>query len=83
LTKQTLRRPEEDFVDAAMLTCLQIHEAEEDGDVLVFLPGQDEIEALAGLLQENLKQVAKKGAAPGTFASDFDIKLLYAAMQAI
>jgi len=37
------------------VTCLQIHEDEKgDGDVLVFLPGQDDIEALSQLLRENL-----------------------------
>jgi HrpA-like RNA helicase len=43
-----------DFVDAALLTCLEIHGTEPQGDVLVFLPGQDEIEALARLLQKEL-----------------------------
>ena len=51
------REPEPDFIDAAMLTCLQIHEHEEDGGVLVFLPGQDDIEALRGLLDEHLPNV--------------------------
>ena len=37
------------------MTCLQIQEEDEgDGDVLVFLPGQEDIEALAHLLAENL-----------------------------
>ncbi len=37
------------------MTCLQIHEDEKgDGDVLVFLPGQEDIEALSQLLRENL-----------------------------
>lgn len=37
-----------------MWPCLrvQIHETEEEGDVLVFLPGQEDIEALAMLLEE-------------------------------
>ena len=48
---------EPDYIDAAMLTCLQIHEEEVDGGVLVFLPGQDDIEALRGLLDENLPNV--------------------------
>ena len=48
---------EPDYIDAAMLACLQIHEEEVDGGVLVFLPGQDDIEALRGLLDENLPNV--------------------------
>lgn len=40
------------------MTCLQIHEeADGDGDVLVFLPGQDDIEALSQLLRENLSKL--------------------------
>lgn len=46
--------PQDDYLDACLVTCLQIQESEEDGDVLVFLPGQEDIEALAQLLSENL-----------------------------
>jgi HrpA-like RNA helicase len=46
--------PEQEFIDAALITCLQIHEEEENGGVLVFLPGQEEIESLTQLLCENL-----------------------------
>lgn len=46
---------QDDYLDACLVTCLQIHEeAEGDGDVLVFLPGQEDIEALSQLLRENL-----------------------------
>lgn len=49
------RGAQEDYLDACLLTCLQIHEDEKgDGDVLVFLPGQDDIEALSQLLRDNL-----------------------------
>ena len=46
--------PEEDYVDAALITTLQIHVDEPlgSGDVLVFLTGQEEIEALERLLHE-------------------------------
>eukprot|EP00897_Mesotaenium_endlicherianum_P007228 jgi/Mesen1/6533/ME000333S05841 len=46
------RAPEADYLDAALTTVLQIHVEEEPGDVLVFLTGQEEIEALERLLQE-------------------------------
>lgn len=85
-----LRTPEEDFLDAAMLTCLQIHEDQpDDGDVLVFLPGQDDIEALGALLTENLKTCKMLKTVAGSdmhskkvssFAEDFEIRFLYAAM---
>lgn len=49
------RGAQEDYLDACLVTCLQIHEEEKgDGDVLVFLPGQDDIEALSQLLRDNL-----------------------------
>eukprot|EP01031_Cornospumella_fuschlensis_P043696 gene43696-53438_t len=41
-----LREPESDYVEAALLACLQIYEEEADGGVLVFLPGQEDIEGL-------------------------------------
>jgi HrpA-like RNA helicase len=35
---------------------MQIHHFEEDGDVLIFLPGQEEIETLAMLLKNHLDE---------------------------
>lgn len=50
-----------------MLSCLQIHEeANDDGDVLVFLPGQDDIEALSQLLKENLATLRAEKCRYGT-----------------
>ncbi|OKL56308.1 Pre-mRNA-splicing factor ATP-dependent RNA helicase PRP43 [Talaromyces atroroseus] len=36
--------PEQDYVEAAIRTVLQIHATEPDGDILVFLTGEEEIE---------------------------------------
>jgi pre-mRNA-splicing factor ATP-dependent RNA helicase DHX15/PRP43 len=36
--------PEPDYLEAAIRTVLQIHQAEDEGDVLVFLTGEEEIE---------------------------------------
>lgn len=47
--------PEADYLDAAVVTALQIHVKEPPGDVLVFLTGQDEIETA----EETLKQRTK------------------------
>ncbi|KNC49585.1 DEAH box polypeptide 16 [Thecamonas trahens ATCC 50062] len=46
--------PLEDYIDGALTTVLQVHEdlAEAPGDMLVFLTGQAEIEALQTLLEE-------------------------------
>lgn len=46
--------PVDDYVEAALSTILQIHAFEDQGDVLVFLPGRDEIEELALLLKNQL-----------------------------
>ncbi len=43
-------------MDAALCTALQIHEEAEDGDILIFLPGQEEIEDLAALLRKHLEE---------------------------
>lgn len=50
-------QPVDDYVDAALLTCLQIHADEAPGGVLVFLPGQEDIEALMGLLEDHLPSI--------------------------
>ena len=36
--------PEQDYVEAAIRTVLQIHASEDEGDILVFLTGEEEIE---------------------------------------
>ncbi|KAJ6144538.1 Pre-mRNA-splicing factor ATP-dependent RNA helicase PRP43 [Penicillium chermesinum] len=36
--------PEQDYVEAAIRTVLQIHATEDEGDILVFLTGEEEIE---------------------------------------
>lgn len=36
--------PERDYVEAAVRTCVQIHQLEDPGDILVFLTGEEEIE---------------------------------------
>lgn len=50
------KEAQDDYMDAALSTALQIHEEAEDGDVLIFLPGQEEIEDLATLLKQHLKK---------------------------
>lgn len=79
--------PEPDFVEAAMLTCLQIHEDEEPGGVLVFLPGQEDIESLQNLLSEYLPSVQgkthkkMKHSHNNGLLQDFCLQPLYAAMS--
>ncbi|CDY34567.1 BnaC03g56670D [Brassica napus] len=49
--------PETDYVDAALNTIFQIHSEEEEGDILVFLTGQEEIESVERLVQEKLQHL--------------------------
>jgi len=46
------KAPEADYIDASIVTVLQIHVTQPLGDILVFLTGQEEIEAA----QENLER---------------------------
>lgn len=48
--------PQEDYIDSALSATLQIHANTNDGDILVFLPGQEEIEDLASLLKKHLNE---------------------------
>jgi len=65
--------PEEDYLDAALLTVMQLHAEEAPGDVLVFLTGQEEIDAMARLLGERAAALPD-GSAPLVIAP------LYAAL---
>ncbi|KAJ9116307.1 hypothetical protein QFC22_004747 [Naganishia vaughanmartiniae] len=47
-------QPEANYIHAAVTTVFQIHTTQPKGDILVFLTGQDEIEAM----EENLKETA-------------------------
>lgn len=42
--------PEADYLDAAVVSVLQIHVTQPPGDVLVFLTGQEEIESAQEML---------------------------------
>jgi HrpA-like RNA helicase len=47
------KTPVEDYVEAAVVACLQIHFEESfPGDILVFLTGQEEIESAARMIKE-------------------------------
>lgn len=48
--------PVTDYLDAALVTVLQIHRTAPDGDILVFLTGQDEIESMEKLLIDCAQQ---------------------------
>ena len=52
-----LQAPESDYLDAALITVMQIHLSEPEGDVLLFLTGQEEIETCCQILFERMKSL--------------------------
>ncbi|XP_061787707.1 ATP-dependent RNA helicase DHX8-like [Nerophis lumbriciformis] len=51
------REPETDYLDASLITVMQIHLTEPPGDVLVFLTGQEEIDTACEILYERMKSL--------------------------
>lgn len=49
-----------DYLAAAVVTTLQIHTTQPPGDVLIFLTGQEEIEAAEELLKQRTKGLGSK-----------------------
>ncbi|XP_049934854.1 pre-mRNA-splicing factor ATP-dependent RNA helicase DEAH1-like isoform X2 [Nymphaea colorata] len=54
------KAPEADYLDAAIVTVLQIHVTQPAGDVLVFLTGQEEIEAAEEILKHRTRGLGTK-----------------------
>jgi pre-mRNA-splicing factor ATP-dependent RNA helicase DHX16 len=55
------KAPEADYLDAAMISVLQIHLTQPlPGDILVFLTGQEEIETVQEALQERIKSLGSR-----------------------
>lgn len=53
-------QPEANYLHAAITTIFQIHTTQPRGDILVFLTGQDEIDAAAENLQETCRKLGDK-----------------------
>jgi len=49
------REPESDYLDAALVTVMQIHLTEPEGDILLFLTGKEEIDSSCEILSERMK----------------------------
>jgi len=55
------KAPEADYVDAAVVTVLQIHVSQPlNGDILVFLTGQEEIETAAEILEQRSRNLGSR-----------------------
>ncbi|XP_058459860.1 ATP-dependent RNA helicase DHX8 [Malaya genurostris] len=51
------KEPETDYLDASLITVMQIHLREPPGDVLLFLTGQEEIDTACEILYERMKSL--------------------------
>ncbi|XP_007238873.2 pre-mRNA-splicing factor ATP-dependent RNA helicase DHX16 [Astyanax mexicanus] len=54
------KAPEADYLDACVVSVLQIHVTQPPGDILVFLTGQEEIESCCENLQERCRRLGSK-----------------------
>ncbi|KAM4021231.1 pre-mRNA-splicing factor ATP-dependent RNA helicase DHX16 isoform 1-T3 [Anomaloglossus baeobatrachus] len=54
------KAPEADYLEACVVSVLQIHVTQPTGDILVFLTGQEEIEACCEMLQERCRRLGSK-----------------------
>ncbi len=67
------KEPEPDYLDAALITVMQIHLSEPEGDILVFLTGQEEIDTACEVLYERIKSL-------GALAPELIILPVYGAL---
>nr|CAD7424482.1 unnamed protein product [Timema monikensis] len=51
------KEPETDYLDASLITVMQIHLREPPGDILLFLTGQEEIDTACEILYERMKSL--------------------------
>ncbi|KAL4798672.1 P-loop containing nucleoside triphosphate hydrolase protein [Aspergillus venezuelensis] len=58
------REPEPDYLDAALVTVMQIHLTEPAGDILLFLTGQEEIDTSCEILCERMKALGSGSSVP-------------------
>ncbi|KAJ5342301.1 hypothetical protein N7541_011425 [Penicillium brevicompactum] len=67
------KEPESDYLDAALITVMQIHLTEPAGDILLFLTGQEEIDTACEILFERMKAL-------GTTVPELVILPVYSAL---
>jgi pre-mRNA-splicing factor ATP-dependent RNA helicase DHX16 len=54
------KAPEADYVEAAIVTVLQIHITQDTGDILVFLTGQEEVDSAEEILRQRTRGLGTK-----------------------
>jgi ATP-dependent RNA helicase DHX8/PRP22 len=59
------KSPEQDYLDAALITVMQIHLSQPPGDILLFLTGKEEIDTACEILYERMAALGR-GAPPLT-----------------
>lgn len=69
------KEPEADYLEAALITIMQIHLKEPPGDILVFLTGQEEIDTAAETLYERMKSLGA-----GTSVPELKVLPVYGAL---
>lgn len=50
-------KPENDYLNATLRTVMKIHQEEKEGDILVFLTGEEEIENMAASIREECNKL--------------------------
>lgn len=54
------KAPEADYVEASIVTVLQIHITQKEGDILVFLTGQEEVDTAEEILRQRTRGLGNK-----------------------
>eukprot|EP00823_Brevimastigomonas_motovehiculus_P002276 TRINITY_DN1421_c5_g1_i1.p1 TRINITY_DN1421_c5_g1~~TRINITY_DN1421_c5_g1_i1.p1 ORF type:complete len:1173 (+),score=369.55 TRINITY_DN1421_c5_g1_i1:57-3575(+) len=53
------KQPEQDYLDAALITVMQIHLSQPPGDILLFLTGKEEIDTACEILYDRMDSLGK------------------------
>ncbi|KAM0850874.1 hypothetical protein ACQ4PT_052768 [Festuca glaucescens] len=75
------KQPQSDYMDSALRTVLEIHMSEPEGDILLFLTGQEEIDHACSYLHEKMQVLGKDApdlliyAAYGALPSEMQSKI--------
>ncbi|EJS42982.1 dhr2p [Saccharomyces arboricola H-6] len=64
VTQYYLKAPTDDIVDAVIRCCMQINQGEQLGDILCFLPGQEEIDKAVAIMEKIAKYVSEESPVP-------------------